>query len=436
MSTQNQGANPAFIPSAFPTPRQLEFQNWELSLFCHFGIRTFYEGYRDFDGRTMLATEFKPTELDCSRWCRTARDAGFKSVVMTAKHHDGFCLWPSKHTTFSVAASPWKDGKGDVISEFRDACAQFGLNFGVYYSPFDADNPVYDDPGDYFINQLSELLTNYGKVDILWLDGCGSENHQYDWSGIVKTIRRLQPEILLFHMGDPDFRWVGNEDGLAPLPLWNTATELIGSTLSRDAKILSGPQWLPAECDVRMRDVNWFYSDSDEHTVKSLDELMAMYYYSVGRGANLLLNIGPDRRGLLPELDAKRLLEFGNEIRRRFAKPFVRLSDFKQEGKIWTYDSPSSFLIDHLIVQEDLKGGENVRRFRIEILTAFHGAPITVWEGHNIGHKAICHFPIVRAHAIRLTVIESDAQPVLRSIYGYAAKSLPANIKRPSMLSP
>lgn len=397
--------------SSLPTPRQLEYQSWEMGLFLHFGIRTFYEGHRDFDGQTMKAEAFNPTELDAESWCRAAHEAGFRYLVFTAKHHDGFCLWPSKFTDFSVASSPWRGGNGDVVRELRDACAKYDLKFGVYYSPFDSDAPTYDDPtayDDYFINQLSELLVGYGQIDLLWLDGCGSENHDYNWPRIIDEIRRLQPEILLFNMGDPDFRWVGNEDGLAPLPLWNTTTETNSSILSQDADALETAQWLPAECDVRMRDVNWFYSDADEHTVKSLDELMGLYYLSVGRGANLLLNIGPDRRGRLPDVDAHRLSEMGREIRRRFASPLAQTEDFTREDNVWTYAPDAPFALDHVVVDEELRGGERVRRFRIEVLTAFHGSPISVWEGWNIGHKAICAFPLVRARAVRLVVLESD----------------------------
>lgn len=413
-----------------PTPRQLEYQSWEMGLFLHFGLRTFYEGHRDFDGQRMEPAAFNPTQLDTDAWCRTAKEAGFRYLVFTAKHHDGFCNWPSKFTDFSVAASPWQNGAGDVVRELGQSCARHGLKLGVYYSPFDSNAPIYDDPtayDDYFVNQLSELLTGYGPIDILWLDGCGSENHTYDWARIVGEVRRLQPEILLFHMGNPDFRWVGNEDGLAPLPLWNVASELTGSILSESADILSQPQWLPAECDARMRDVNWFYSDHDAHTVKSLDELMGLYLYSVGRGANLLLNIGPDRRGCLPDADANRLLEMGAEIRRRFETPMAQLEDFAREGDVWSYAPPAHFALDCVILGEDLRAGERVRRFRIEVLTAFHGSPISVWEGWNIGHKAICSFPLVRARALRIVVLEAEGEPQIAQISLHRASGQPVS---------
>jgi len=410
---------PSAFPTAIPTSRQLEFQSWELGLFLHFGIRTFYDGHRDFDGQLMSPERFNPTQLDCEQWCRTAKDAGFKYIVFTAKHHDGFCNWPSKFTDFSVASSPWRNGQGDVMRELSQACVRHDLKLGVYYSPADWKSPVYDDPqayDDYFINQLSELLSNYGQIDMLWLDGCGSEKHSYDWDRIVKEARRLQPEILLFNMGHPDYRWVGNEDGLTPRPLWNTIAELTGSILSESADLLSQPQWLPAECDCRMRERNWFYSSSDEHTVKSVKELMGFYYYSVGRGANLLLNIGPGPRGLLPDLDTARMLEFGAEIARRFGSPLATLEDFKPICGGWEYHPIESFYFDHVVAQEKLTKGEHIRRFSIEIDTLLHGHTIAIYEGRNVGQKAICHFPPIRARAVRFLIDESDGEAELLCI--------------------
>ncbi|MBW3636174.1 MAG: alpha-L-fucosidase [Armatimonadetes bacterium] len=402
-----------------PTSRQIEFQDWELGLFVHFGIRTFHEGHSDFDGQPMSPAEFNPTGLDCNQWCETAKKAGFKYLVFTAKHHDGFCNWPSAYTDFSVASSPWKNGEGDVVRELAEACARHDIKLGLYYSPADWKSPIYDDPkayDDYFVNQLSEILTNYGQIHMLWLDGCGSENHDYDWARIDAEVRRLQPEILIFNMGNPDYRWVGNEIGLAPQPLWNVTSELLGSILSTNADILSQPQWLPAECDCRMRDANWFYSDKDSHTVKSLSELMGIYYYSVGRGANLLLNIGPDRNGLLPEPDAGRLLEFGAEIKRRLGHPIAGLEAFKAENNVWVYESETPFFLDHLIVQENLSKGERVRRYSVEILPDHYGTAIPLWEAQSIGHKAICSFPPVRARAVHFRVHESEGAPKIAAL--------------------
>lgn len=403
-----------------PTDRQLEFQDWEFGLFIHFGLRTFYEGYVDFDKRPMSPAKFNPTNLDCGQWVRTAKEAGMKYAVLTAKHHDGFSNWPSKYTDFSVAQSPWKDGKGDVVREFVSECHKENIKPGIYYSPFDGAADFYHDKDakaydDYFINQITELLTNYGDIEILWFDGAGSESHEYDWARIVKTIRSLQPNILIFNMADPDFRWVGNEDGLAPIPCWNTVDGIEFSVYTDEKETLAKQLWLPAECDVQMRG-NWFYSENDEHTVKSLEELLGIYYSSIGRGANLLLNIGPNREGLLPEKDEKRLLDLGREITRRFDHPLATIKDCESQKEKWIYQAEIPQLIDHIIVQEDLTDGECVRKFRISILTAKTGRELTIYEGINIGHKAIIRIPAVKVKAVMLEVLESDGHPNIKAL--------------------
>jgi len=397
-----------------PSVRQLEYQDWEFGLFLHFGIRTFYEGHRDWDGGDMPASTFNPVKLDCEQWIRTANEAGMNYAVFVAKHHDGFANWPSKYTDYSVASTPWKDGKGDVVKEYVDACRKYDMKVGLYYSPADASaNKIqrsHKEYDDYFIAQISELLTDYGNIDILWFDGCGSEGHEYDWKRITGEIRRMQPNIMIFNMGDPDFRWVGNEAGIAPIPCWNVVDSVPFSirTDEKDRFDDRGYMWLPAECDCMMRDHNWFYSDQDEHTVKSLQQLMGMYYYSVGRGANLLLNIGPDRNGLLPEKDAQRLLEFGQEIKRYFSNPIAKLSNFVYEENKLVYKPETAVLIDHVVLKEILEQGESVRNFNIKVVPHPYGDPITVYEGKNIGHKAICKFPPIKAVEVIIEITESD----------------------------
>lgn len=411
-----------WLPTAIPRERQLEYQVWEFGLFVHFGIRTFYEGHVDMDGKAMPPAGFNPSALDCGQWADIARRAGMRYVVLTAKHHDGFANWPSAYTDYSVASSPWKGGKGDVVREFTDACRRRGLKCGLYYSPFDIASPVYADArayDDYFIRQIGELLTGYGEIDILWFDGCGSEGHTYDWRRIIGEIRRMQPRILIFGGADPDFGWIGNEAGLAPTPNWNTVNNVPISILTektdpvRDGR----PTWVPAECDARMRLNNWFFSEKDEGTVKGLNELLGLYYYSVGRGRNLLLNIGPDRRGLLPDKDAASLLALGEELRRRFGKPLVAEAEFQRAGNVWTHTPqlPGAW-IDHAVLQEDLVCGEHVRRFRIQACPAHYGAPITLFEGYNIGYKAICQFPLVCAKQVLVEVLEADGPVELPSI--------------------
>ncbi|MDQ6423482.1 alpha-L-fucosidase [Paenibacillus sp. LHD-117] len=405
-----------------PTTKQLAYQDWEFGLFLHFGLRTYYEGYADFDERPMTPSAFNPAGLDCEQWIRTAKEAGMRYAVLTAKHHDGFSNWPSKYSDFTVEASPWKEGKGDVVREHVDACRKYGIKPGLYYSPYDGSADFYTQDAkaydDYFVNQITELLTEYGEIDILWFDGCGSEDHTYDWNRIIGEIRRLQPGILIFNMGDPDFRWIGNEDGVAPIPCWNETDATDFSIFTEEKERLGSRLWLPAECDVQMRNnrISWFYSDEDEHMVKSVDELMGLYYLSVGRGSNLLLNIGPDREGLLPGKDAEHLARFGEEIRRRFGHPIATLAECEQNGLEWRYVAKEPHLLDHLVIQEDLTGGERVIAFRVSVITAKSRKAVTVYEGRNIGHKAIVRIPAINVAGVVVEVTEWNGDPVIREL--------------------
>ena len=410
----------AHLPSAVPTPRQLEYQDWEMGVFFHFGIRSFFEGHRDWDGKPMPASEFCPAGLNCDNWIVSAKRAGMRYAVLVCKHHDGFANWPSRYSTYSVAQTPWKEGKGDVVREFTDACRRQDMKVGLYYSPAEwgsakfKDEKAYD---EHFINQVRELLTNYGAIDILWFDGCGSENHTYDWPRIVSEIRRIQPNVLIFNMGDPDFRWVGNEAGVANLPNWNT---VMGSRFSvnanGDTKLPERPLWLPPECDCMMRWRNWFFEEADVHTVKPTEELMGLYYLSVGRGANLLINIGPDRRGLLPDADREALLALGEKVRRRFGSPLAGMADGKVTDTGWEYVAKEPFYLDHVVIQEDVSQGEAVRRFAVHIQTGMSGRLVTVYEGRNIGHKAICRFPLVTCRKVVVEITEADRPVKLRSV--------------------
>lgn len=402
-----------------PTARQLEFQDWEFGLFLHFGIRSFYQGHRDWDDKQMQPAQFQPSQLDCGQWLSAARQAGMRYAIMTAKHHDGYCNWPSAYSDFTVGGSPWKDGQGDVVREFLDACRQHDVAAGLYYSPADWRNPDFkDDPpafDEYLMNQLRELLTDYGDIDIVWFDGCGSAEHTYDWDRIAGQIRALQPNILIGVYGDPDYRWVGNEAGLAPLPCWNVVEAESTNSVQTTAAERQGRRWLPAECDCRMRYRNWFYSDSDEGTIKSVEELMGLYYYSVGRGANMLLNFGPDRRGLLPDLDTQRLLEFGTEIRRRWGSPLATLDDWKATEGGWELTREAQFLVDHVVLQEDLTQGERLRRFAVKINKPGR-EEVVLYEGQNVGHKAICRFPQVCVWGLTVEILESDGPVQWRTL--------------------
>lgn len=394
-----------------PNKKQLAFLDWEFGAFFHFGIRTFYEGHRDWDMEVMRKEAFNPSELDCRQWIRTIKEAGAKYAILVTKHHDGFANWPSKYTDYSVANTPWRGGKGDVVSDFVAACREFDIKVGLYYSPAEfsmkQEKKRPKEYDDYFINQIGELLTHYGDIDYLWFDGCGSEDYKYDNERIIKEIRGMQPNMAIFNMWDPDVRWVGNENGVAPSPCFNTVKDLDFSIQTDKKDELKKEVFLPAECDFKMRKNNWFYSDQDEDTVKSLEELMGLYYYSVGRGANLLINIGPDRRGLLPEKDANRLLEFGNEVRSRFSNPIVEKNSFSKVDNKYICKFKNPTLLNHLVIKENLINGEAVRSFNV-IVTPYPDHPIVVYRGQNIGHKAICYFPTINAVEVMVEIKEYD----------------------------
>lgn len=384
--------------------KQVDFLNWELGGFFHFGIRTFNDGHKDWDGVPMTLESFNPTELDCDSWIKTIKQAGMTYAILVCKHHDGFANWPSKYTNYSVEYTPWKDGKGDVVREFTDACRKHGIKTGLYYSPaeFGSKDKEAKEYDDYFINQISELLTNYGKIDYLWFDGNGSESHKYDTNRIVSEIRRMQPDILLFNMWDPDTRWVGNESGVAPMPNSNFVSSLDFSVSTDRKDMLDEICFLPAECDCRMRLANWFYSDTDEHTVKDVDELMGLYYYSVGRNSNLLINIGPNPKGLLPKKDTENLLAFGEEIRRRFSSPIS--SSFSRHGNSFFLEFDEPAKVNHAVLSENLFEPNLIQNYCIKAYPYSYGDPIVVYISNTIGHKAICQFPTILTKKLEVQV--------------------------------
>lgn len=422
------------MPTLKPTPGQLEFLNWEFGVFFHFGIRSFFPGHKDWDQRPMPASAFQPDALDCGQWIRLARDAGARYAILVCKHHDGFANWPSQYTDYSVANTPWKNGRGDVVGEYVAACREYGLKVGLYYSPAQwgagvsfAKDREYD---DYFINQISELLTRYGKIDYLWFDGCGSENHTYDKDRIIAVIRGLQPEILIFSMWDPDTCWVGNEDGYAPMPHPYTRESTNFSMKTARLDSLGGQFFLPAECDCKLRDA-WFDCEDNANTIKTVDELLGMYEMSVGRGANFLLNIGPDHHGRLPEADANRLLEFGDALRRRYGHPLpfgplerAGEGGFSMQAPGFSGDfagAPGDLpLVNRVILQEDLREGEAALHYRLYAhLPAYQSKRVCVYQGDTIGHKAICVFPAIRTGKITVEIDQSAGDARLLAMTAY-----------------
>ncbi|WP_456289307.1 alpha-L-fucosidase [Paenibacillus sp. AK002] len=402
---------------AKPSPQQLAWQDMELGMFCHFGMNTFCD--QEWGDGTDSAEIFNPEQLDARQWARTAKRAGFKYLVLTAKHHDGFCLWPTKTTDYSVKSSPWKGGKGDVVREVANACREEGLQFGLYLSPWDRHEPCYPDKeayDDFYAEQLTELLTGYGPLVEVWFDGAGSQGREYDWNRIIGLIDKYQPDAMVFNMGRPTIRWVGNEDGVAPYPCWNTATTAKESMFTSDMMTwMEGtPSWVPAECDVPIRKLHWFWHPDDEASLRSLEEVLDIYYRSVGHGATLLLNISPDNRGLLPEADVERVIEFGDEIRRRFGQPVGQTSG---EGTELLLKLEHIQPVNHVIIMEDIAHGERVREYVLEAFS--HGEWKELVRGSAIGHKKIDRFDTVEADQLRVRILSSVEQPLIRNLAAY-----------------
>ena len=421
--------------------KQLEFLSWEFGIFFHFGIRSFYPGHKDWDGQEMPAEGFDPTMLDCEQWVRMAKDAGATYAILTCKHHDGFALWPSKYSRYSVADTPWKNGKGDVVLEFVNACRKYGLKVGLYYSPAQwgshaiafENGREYD---DYFINQLGELLTNYGTIDYLWFDGCGSEGHEYDKARIVAAIHEMQPQILTFCDPEwsPGVRWVGNEDGYASLDNPLVVSKWDFSQLSEESVSLSEASFLPAECDCKLRDT-WFY-DHNEDTIKSLEELFGMYEQSVGRGSNFLLNVSPDNRGLIPEKDAERLRELAQKIREAYGTP-IDFEEMQRDGEQSYSIASKGFepkgysqcgralarLVNTVVIEEDLSEGQSVNDFEVYAhLPVYSSKRILVFKGSTIGHKLICRFPTVNTPKLTLEIGNCDGTCKIKNMSAYLVK--------------
>ena len=432
-----------------PTPQQLEWQQMELTAFLHFGINTFTG--REWGVGKENPALFNPTDFDAEQWVRSLKEAGFKMAILTAKHHDGFCLWPTKTTGHSVAASPWKDGKGDVVRELRDACDKYGIKFGVYLSPWDRNASCYGDSpkyNEFFIEQLTELLTNYGEVHEVWFDGANGEGpngkkQEYDWTAILSTIRRLQPRAVTAIMGD-DVRWVGNERGLGRETEWS-ATVLTPGTYARceeqnkalgvkaTSKDLGGRDmlvnakelfWYPSEVDVSIRP-GWFYHQQEANQVKSLKHLTDIYFKSVGYNSVLLLNIPPDQRGRISDADVNRLKEFADYRKEIFADNRV-----KGGLKAWTarpgdtrvYQLKPKSEINVVMLREDISKGQRMEAFTVEALTADGWKEIA--KGTTVGYKRLIRIPAVEARQLRVKVDACRLAANISEVAAYYARPL------------
>jgi alpha-L-fucosidase len=437
------------ISRLVPNKWQLNWQEMELTAFLHFGINTF-TGNEWGDGKDDPKL-FNPTQLNCEQWVKALKDAGFKMAILTAKHHDGFCLWQTQSTEYSVKNSPWKNGKGDVVRELRDACEKYDLKFGIYLSPWDRNAKSYGDSPEYnklYIKQLTELLTNYGEIHEVWFDGaCGEgENgrkQEYDWKAILKTIRDLQPQAVTAIMGD-DVRWVGNESGLGRETEWSATliapgsypdkkennTQLGLNEMSKDlgsrALIEKAKEayWYPSEVDVSIRP-GWFYHSEEDEKVRSLSNLVDIYYQSVGRNSVLLLNIPPDTRGLLHENDVKRIKELSNYLSKTFSNNYL-----SKNYKTWKAQEKESkeFLvkkdatINTILLQEDITKGQRVEEFLVEGF--FNGKWQTLSQGTTIGYKRLLRFKDCKAEKIRITILSSRGEANIKNLGLYYSEKI------------
>ncbi len=418
-----------------PTAYQLNWHNNDFYLFMHFGPNTFTDKeWGDGKEKTEL---FTPSELNTDQWCRVAKAAGAKGIIITAKHHDGFCLWPSQFSTHTVRESGFNR---DVLAELSASCKKAGLVFGVYISPWDRNHPDYgtDKYNDVFVNMMKEIFQNYGPIWELWWDGANGEGPNgkqqvYDWNRFETTVRSLSPQTVIFSDIGPDLRWIGNENGIAAETSWNlldTAGFNRGSgapprdTLQRGN--YRGAAYIPAEADVSIRP-GWFYHKEEDEKVKTPDALMDLYLKSVGRGANLLLNVPPDRRGLIHENDVAALMGF--KQKRTLldgANPLKRASlsigepDRNNINKpySWYYILKEPALMKGLILQEDLKYGQKISELNITV--SARGEMIFRKTITTVGNKRIIVFPEpVDASEVAIVVVSAKGRPVLKSIKAF-----------------
>ena len=456
-----------------PSERQLRWQRQELTAFVHFGMNTFTDSEWG-SGRDSAGT-FLPTDLDARQWVRELRRAGFRSVILTCKHHDGFCLWPTAYTDYSVRSTAWRGGKGDVVREVSDACHKEGVGFGVYLSPWDRHSPLYGTEAynDFFVAQLRELLTNYGKVSEVWFDGaCGEgpngKKQRYDFVRWYQVIRSLQPDAVIAVMG-PDVRWVGTESGRGRETEWSVVPidRFSPDDIARDSQqeVLTAPVgdirgediggrdkimkahtlvWYPAETDVSIRP-GWFYHRSDDAASKTPAQLLDIYFTSVGCNGVLLLNVPPDTRGRLSDVDIRHLRGFAALRDSVFRRSLLRgarvvtgpglgkgrsLTDGRYESSfspamgggeaVISFTTPAAVTASLLMLQEDIRKGQHIEEFRLEAKDA-DGSWRSIARGTTVGYKRIIRFPAVTARDFRLVITASRTDPVLSEVglYNY-----------------
>ncbi|MDQ6761947.1 MAG: alpha-L-fucosidase [Bacteroidota bacterium] len=438
-----------------PTTAQLAWHDMEFYFFAHFGPNTFTD--LEWGHGNEKEEVFNPTQLDCEQWCRVAKAAGAKGIIITAKHHDGFCLWPSKYSTHTVRESKWKNGKGDVLKALSEACKKYNLKFGVYLSPWDRNHPAYgtNKYNDVFANMLTEIFTNYGPIWELWWDGANGEGpngkkQAYDFHRFEKLVRKLSPNTIIFSDIGPDIRWVGNENGIAGQTNWNTLDtagfkrgEGAPPTDTLNSGNMYGKNWIPAECDVSIRP-GWFYHSKEDTLVKSPQNLFELYLKSVGRGACLLLNVPPDGRGLITKYDSAALIGFKNLRAQSFENNLAKNGDgyfVSQKGirltKKLNDDDASTFekvvnlnlqpmgiefkkpqKINCIALKENLVNGQHCIKFKIKLMNEKHQL-IKEINGTTIGHKRILTFPTTEASTLSFEIQNQKGVTAISEIAAY-----------------
>lgn len=438
-----------------PTTEQLEWHDMEFYLFIHFGPNTFTD--LEWGHGTEDAGIFNPTQLDCRQWVKIAKQSGAKGIILTAKHHDGFCLWPSNYSKHTVRESPWRKGRGNVVRELSNACEQAGLKFGIYISPWDRNHPKYGTPAynDVYVRSMMELLTNYGPIFELWWDGANGEGpngkrQEYDFKRFEKVARTVSPKTVIFSDIGPDIRWVGNERGIAGETNWNMLDTAgfrrgIGAppndTLSSGNE--NGKYWIPAECDVSIRP-GWFYHSKEDSLVKSPEQLFNLYLKSVGRGANFLLNVPPDRRGLFHSADSASLIGFKKLLDDNFKTNLLRNAVIRVQGprapaitqklndrNASTYFIPakgqlpsvsiqlaSEMSVNTITLREYLALGQRVQSFTVTLFDR-NKLPVKEVSGTTIGRKRILTFPTIQAASIQIKINEAKAEPLISEVEAY-----------------
>lgn len=444
--------NTSASPKASRT--QLAWHDMEYYLFVHFGPNTFTD--KEWGLGDEPESVFNPTQLDCKQWVSVAKAAGAKGIIITAKHHDGFCLWPSKYSTHTVRESKWRDGKGDLLKELSQACHEGGLKFGVYISPWDRNHPDYgtEKYNDVFVNMMKEIFANYGPIWELWWDGANGEGPNgkqqvYDWKRYEATVRQLSPKTVVFSDIGPDIRWVGNEKGIAGKTNWNYLnTDGFKRGLGAPAEDtlqqgnVAGRYWIPAECDVSIRP-GWFYHSNEDDKVKSPQQLFDLYLKSVGRGANLLLNVPPDRRGLIHENDAAALAAFKQLRDKSFGENLLRQSntywEFTEEDimpdtlRVRSFGTaPATFginvqqfnvvlpqptTLNCIVLREAIHLGQTVRKFNIVLYNndkIVHEIP-----GTTVGRKRILTFPAHTITSFKVFLDDTGKNDNISGVAGY-----------------